>query len=281
MKWRGRHESENVEDRRQTSVAAGAKGVGGVAAIVLLVVGYYLSVDVRPFLSGDVGPVGTEAERAADGDQAARFVSVVLADTETVWTEIFRTELNDTYRPPVLVLFTKNTQSPCGNASGATGPFYCPVDRKAYLDIAFFALLSNRLGAGGDFAPAYVVAHEVAHHIQNELGILKAATDQKALLSKLESNRISVMVELQADCFSGIWARYAEERIGSLEVGDIGEAMNAAKRIGDDTLQRAEGKTPMPHTFTHGTSEQRQRWFMIGYNTPRLENCHTFGAEKL
>jgi predicted metalloprotease len=179
------------------------------------------------------------------------------------------------------VLYKGVTQSACGGASGATGPFYCPGDRQIYLDTDFFVTLSQRLGAGGDFAAAYVVAHEVAHHVQDELGILSQANEVRAQVSEADSNAISVMIELQADCFSGIWARSVEEQFGTLEAGDVQEAMNAARQIGDDTLQRNAGRVPMPHTFTHGTSEQRQRWFATGYQTGDLDACDTFAADRL
>ncbi len=214
-------------------------------------------------------------------------MSVTLADTEEVWAELFRTQVGRAYDPAVLVLYKGVTQSPCGGgASGATGPFYCPGDRKVYLDTGFFTTMEQRLGAGGgDFAAAYVVAHEVAHHVQNELGILGEANRVRQRVSQAESNAISVRIELQADCFSGIWARAAQARFGSLEPGgDIEEAMNAAKQIGgDDTLQRnAGGRTPMPHTFTHGSSAQRQRWFARGgYETGQLESCNTFNTDRL
>jgi predicted metalloprotease len=173
------------------------------------------------------------------------------------------------------------TQSACGGASGATGPFYCPGDRQIYLDTDFFVTLDQMLGAGGDFAAAYVVAHEVAHHVQDELGILSQANQVRAQVSEADSNAISVMIELKADCFSGIWARSVEEQSDALDAGDVQEAMNAARQIGDDTLQRNAGRVPMPHTFTHGTSEQRQRWFATGFRTGDLEACNTFAADRL
>jgi predicted metalloprotease len=218
----------------------------------------------------------TDADR-----RAGEFVSVTLADTEEVWDEIFRRQLGEAYTPATLVLFKGITQSPCGGASGATGPFYCPGDRKIYLDTGFFTTLERRMGAGGDFAAAYVVAHEVAHHVQNELGILGQANRVRAQSSQADANAISVRIELQADCYSGVWARAAQSKFGSLERGDIAEAMNAAKQIGDDTLQRSAGRVPQPHTFTHGTSEQRQRWFATGYETGDLRACDTFSARSL
>ena len=206
---------------------------------------------------------------------------MVLADTEEIWDGIFGTQVNGDYNHATLVLFKRATQSPCGGASGATGPFYCPLDQKIYLDTDFFTTLSRKLGAGGDFAQAYVVAHEVAHHVQDELGILAKTTEMRKRVSKVQSNEISVRIELQADCFSGIWARNAERQLGTLERGDIAEAINAARQIGDDTLQRNAGQRPMPHTFTHGTSEQRQRWFTTGYQTGKMAACDTFGTDRL
>ena len=281
MKWRGRRQSTNVEDRRGRG-AARSGGLGGLGLILVLVLGYFLGIDVTPFVSGGAGGSSSGSTQiTAEDEDAAAFVRVTLADTETVWAEVFETQLNRTYRPATLVLFSGVTQSPCGGASGATGPFYCPADRKAYLDTAFFTTLARRFGAEGDFAAAYVVAHEVAHHVQNELGILGQANEARRSMGQTQSNRVSVMIELQADCFSGIWARYAQERLGTLERGDLAEALNAAKQIGDDTLQRAAGQRPMPHTFTHGTAEQRQRWFARGFDTADLRQCDTFSAREL
>ena len=283
MKWQGRRGSRNIEDRRRSGGARAAGGVGGVGLIIILVVGYFLGIDVTPLLQQGAlepqrsGPVElTEADR-----QAGQFVSVTLADTEEVWTDIFARQLGRDYTPVTLVLFKGVTQSPCGGASGATGPFYCPADKKAYLDTEFFTTLSRRLGAKGDFAAAYVVAHEVAHHVQNELGILGQANTLRRQVSQSESNAISVRIELQADCLSGLWAREAQARFGSLEPGDLEEAMNAARQIGDDTLQRNAGRVPQPHTFSHGSSEQRQRWFARGYESGDITACDTFGALRL
>lgn len=282
MKWQGRRGSRNIEDRRGMS-AGKAGGIGGVGLIALLLIGAFFDVDVSALLQDGGGGLTqsgggeiTEADR-----QAGEFVSVTLADTEEIWADLFRSQVGDTYVPATLVLFKGATQSPCGGASGATGPFYCPGDKKIYLDTDFFTTLSKRLGAKGDFAAAYVVAHEVAHHVQNELGILSQANSIRQQSSEAQSNAISVRVELQADCYSGIWARQAGERFGSLERGDIAEAMNAAKQIGDDTLMRNAGRTPMPHTFTHGTSEQRQRWFATGFENTQIAACDTFGTDDL
>ena len=281
MKWRGRRGSRNIEDRRRMGARGGGLSIVGI--LIVLGVGYFFGIDVTPLLQGT--GVGVEQSQPAEitpEDQAAgQFVSVTLADTEEIWADLFRTQVGSTYDPATLVLFKGITQSPCGNASGATGPFYCPADNKIYLDTNFFVTLDRRMGAGGDFAAAYVVAHEVAHHVQDELGILQQANQVRAQSSQERSNAISVRIELQADCYSGIWARNAEERFGSLERGDLAETINAAKQIGDDTLQRSAGRTPRPHTFTHGTSDQRQRWFIRGYETGSMAECDTFGADRI
>lgn len=283
MRWQGRRGSENIEDRRRMSAGrAGGLGLGGV--VLVLLVGYFLGIDVTPLLNdGGLtgGTIGGEVELTEADQRAAEFVSVTLADTEEVWARIFRDELGETYPPATLVLFKQVTQSPCGTASGATGPFYCPLDRKVYLDTDFFATLARQMGAGGDFAAAYVVAHEVAHHVQNELGILEQTTALRQKLPQARANAVSVRVELQADCLSGVWARQAQDRLGTLDPDDIAEAMNAAARIGDDTLMRNAGRRPMPDSFTHGTSEQRQRWFATGYDSGRVSACDTFAAPRL
>ena len=280
MKWQGRRGSDNIEDRRRVS-AGRAGGIGGVGLVALLIIGYALGIDVTPLLNGGAfgpGQIQGEGEITEADQRAAEFVSVTLADTEQVWTEIFQSELGATYTPTTLVLFKGATQSSCGGASGATGPFYCPGDKKVYLDTDFFATLSQRLGARGDFAAAYVVAHEVGHHVQDELGVLGKANAARQQAGEAESNDISVRVELQADCFSGVWARYAAEKLGTLEEGDIQEAVDAAAQIGDDTLQRNAGQRPMPDSFTHGTSEQRQRWLATGYKSGSIRACDTFAA---
>ena len=281
MKWQGRRGSRNIEDRRRSG-AASAGGIGGVGLILVLVIGYFLGIDVTPLLGGGGGIVSNGGGEITQADeQAGEFVSVTLADTEEVWANIFRDQIGEEYTPTTLVLFKGATRSACGGASAATGPFYCPPEQKIYLDTDFFTTLSRRMGAGGDFAAAYVVAHEVAHHVQDELGILSQANQIRAQASTEQSNAISVRIELQADCFSGIWARAAQDRLGTLERGDIAEAMNAAAQIGDDTLQRNAGQRVQPHTFTHGTSEQRQRWFARGYESGDLTQCDTFSATQL
>jgi predicted metalloprotease len=309
MRWKGRRGSGNIEDRRGArrgpgggmggfgrrgrggtirigSRGAKAGGIGGLGLIAVVLIGMFLGVDMTPFLGGgggavSSGPAAVQRPLSERERQEGQFVSVVLADTEEVWAEIFREQVGRPYDPVTLVLYSQVTQSPCGSASGATGPFYCPADDKVYLDTAFFTTLEERLGARGDFAAAYVVAHEVAHYVQDELGILGEANAIRRQVGEAESNAISVRIELQADCYSGLWARYAADRLGVVERGDIEEAVNAARRIGDDHLARSAGRVPMPHTFTHGTSEQRSRWFATGYDRGDIRACDTFSAERL
>ncbi|MEM9716521.1 MAG: neutral zinc metallopeptidase [Pseudomonadota bacterium] len=278
MKWRGRQGSRNIEDRRRSGGGGSGAKIGGLGLIVILLMGAFFGVDVTPFLQ-QTGPNqggGASTEITAEDEAAGQFVSVALRDTEVMWEQIFRNELGRAYEPATLVLFKGRAQSPCGMASGASGPFYCPADRKAYLDTDFFTTLSREMGAGGDFAAAYVVAHEVAHHVQNVLGILPKVNQIRSQVSQREANRLSVLVELQADCYSGIWARFAQDSLGTLDEGDLAEAVNAAKQIGDDILQRKAGRYPNPHTFTHGTSEQRSSWFVRGYQSGQISQCDTF-----
>lgn len=279
MRWQGRRGSRNIEDRRGRSGAA-MGGIGGLGLLAVLAIGYFLGIDVTPLLEGTV-PQGTGTTELSEADrQRGEFVSVVLADSEEVWSGVFERQLGRSYTPTTLVLYTGGAQSPCGLASGATGPFYCPGDRKIYLDTGFFATLDRQLGAGGDFAAAYVVAHEVGHHVQDELGILGLVNQRRAQVDAATSNALSVRVELQADCFAGIFARF-EQGKGYIEGGDIAEAMNAAARIGDDTLQKNAGRRPMPDSFTHGTSRQRQDWFARGYESGEVSQCDTLAADRL
>ncbi|MEP1538445.1 MAG: neutral zinc metallopeptidase [Paracoccaceae bacterium] len=282
MRLRGLRGSRNVEDRRQTRSQgstrkgrAGGLGVFGVLAV--LAVGYFTGIDVSPLLQGGSVPQQEGPVTAAD-ERAGEFTSKVLGTTEDVWTNVFAEQLGREYNAPILVLFSGVTQSPCGGASGATGPFYCPADKKAYLDTSFFSTLSQRMGAGGDFAAAYVIAHEVAHHVQNELGILSKVNQAKRTASQIEANELTVRTELMADCLSGVWARNVQ---GVMERGDLAEALNAARKIGDDHLQRQAGRVPQPHTFTHGTSDQRERWFARGYDSGAINQCDTFAAQQL
>lgn len=279
MRLRGVRGSRNVEDRRRSKGKAGAQ-IGGVGLLIVLAIGYFAGIDVTPLLDGQAAGGQQSEPRAlsAEEERAAEFSSKVLATTEDVWGKVFPRAFDREYTPPVLVLFSGMTRSPCGGARAATGPFYCPADRKAYLDTSFFATLSQRLGARGDFAAAYVIAHEVAHHVQNELGILPKVNAARQQASQIEANALTVKLELQADCLSGVWARAVG---GMLEPGDLEEALNAARQIGDDTLQRNAGRVPQPHTFTHGTSEQRQRWFATGYESGDPNDCDTFNARRL
>jgi uncharacterized protein len=281
MEWKGRRGSRNIEDRRSAGIGR-AGGIGGVGLIVVLVIGYFLGIDVSPLLNDpSAGGQTGGGEMTAEDKAAGEFVSVTLADTEEIWTKIFQDQLGREYTPAIMVLFKGATQSPCGSASGASGPFYCPGDKKAYLDTEFFATLESRLGAKGDFAAAYVVAHEIGHHVQDELGILGKANQVRQSVSQEESNAISVRVELQADCFSGIWAREVAQTFGTIDRADLEEAINAARQIGDDTLQANAGQRPMPHTFTHGTSAQRSEWFVRGLQSGQIAQCDTFSAQNL
>ena len=263
----------------------GKAGVGGAGAIVIVLIAMFLGVDPSQLLGpGGLDGQGSGAattELTAADKSAGEFVSVTLADTEEIWTKVFKDQLGRSYKPTTLVLFKGATRSACGGASEATGPFYCPSDRKVYLDTGFFTTLEDRLGAKGDFAAAYVVAHEVGHHVQDELGILGQANKIRAGVTERESNDISVRIELQADCLSGIWAREAAQSLGTIERGDLEEAVGAARQIGDDTLQRNAGQRVQPHTFTHGTSEQRSRWFLIGLKSGRVADCDTFSTDDL
>lgn len=286
MRWRGGPGSRNVIDRRGGRRAA-AGGIGGVGALAVVLIGWFFGVDLTPLLHllDDGGGPRTEASGGpVDAVDAERgeFVANVLGYTEVVWEREFREQLGRDYDPPELVLFTGRTETGgCGFGAAATGPFYCPADERAYLDTSFFDTLDRRLGAGGDFAMAYVVAHEVGHHIQHELGILEQVRRVQGTASPAEANALQVRVELMADCLSGIWAREVGDRYGVLEHGDLDEALNAAAQIGDDTLAREAGRTVRPETFTHGTSEQRQRWFATGYETGSIEACDTFSADRI
>ena len=281
MRLRGIRRSKNVEVRRggRGGGAGRAGGLGIVGVLAVLALGYFTGIDVSPLLNGGGAPQTQQGAPVSDSDaQATQFTAQVLATTEDVWGEIFPQQLGREYVPPKLVVFSNVTQSACGGASGATGPFYCPADEKAYIDTQFFDLLAQRMGAGGDFAAAYVIAHEVAHHVQNELGILPKVDALRRQSSTAEANALTVRLELMADCFSGIWAKNVK---GLMERGDLDEALNAARKIGDDHLQRQAGRVPQPHTFTHGTSEQRSSWFQRGCDSGQVGQCDTFAAGQL
>ena len=283
MRWGDGRRSDNVEDRRGSPVSRGVVG-GGIGTVILVLVSMYFGVDPSVILdmasSGTSRPAVTSpATRPAAENKLAEFVSVVLADTEDTWRDLFR-KAGKTYREPKLVMFTGAVQSACGMTDAAAGPFYCPGDQKVYIDLAFYQELKNRFRAPGDFAQAYVIAHEVGHHVQNLLGISKKVQDARSRASKKDGNRLSVRLELQADCFAGVWANHADKARHILESGDVEEALNAASAIGDDRLQRQSQGTVVPDAFTHGTSDQRVHWFNRGLTTGDINQCNTFSSQQ-
>lgn len=258
---------------------AGAGGIGVVGMLVVLAVGYFFGVDISPVVRELDQSQGQSqsAEPLSERDrQYGEFVSVVLADTEEVWARVLPDQAGRSYVDPSLVLFRGAVQSACGGASAAVGPFYCPGDQKLYLDTDFFDMMAKRMGAGGDFAFAYVIAHEVGHHVQNLTGVLGQVNAARGRVGEAQSNELSVRTELQADCYAGIWARQAEQLFGSLDEGDLEEAMGAAEAVGDDVIQASAGRTPVPDSFTHGTARQRQEWLMRGYRSGEMAQCDTF-----
>ncbi len=278
MKWQGRQGSGNIEDRRGMSRGGMALG-GGIGGIVILLIVMLLGGDPSQLLNGLKGDPETEqVTTTAEEDQMAQFVAVVLKDTETVWGKIFE-QSGTSYTQPKLVLFRGEVESACGLASTASGPFYCPSDQRVYIDLAFCDQLKTQFGAYGDFAVAYVIAHEIGHHVQNQLGIIDKMDKQKARVSKARANQISVRVELQADFLAGMWAHYADEMLKTLDAGDIDEAMTAAAAVGDDKLQMQYQGKVVPDAFTHGTSAQRKEWFKRGWETGDLEKGDTFNAD--
>jgi len=310
MQWRGRRQSSNIEDRRGSGggfgggmgglgrgrlpinlpggsrTAGGGIGIGTI--VVLLVIAWLLGIN--PFsllgMTGGGGlqfPSPSSSESAGQsgtpGDDGGQFVATVLADTEDTWNQIFQ-GAGRTYSEPTLVLFTGRTQSGCGFASAATGPFYCPADQKVYIDLGFYRELRDRFNAPGDFAEAYVIAHEVGHHVQNLLGILPRVNQQRSRVGQAESNELSIRVELQADCFAGLWAQHSA-KVGAVEDGDLQEAINAAAAVGDDNIQRQTQGYVVPESFNHGTSEQRMRWFKQGLAASSIAACDTFQGSSL
>ncbi len=256
---------------------------GGIGTIVLVLAALYLGIDPTPLLQGiqvESPPSGPAQPRPAAENELADFVAVVLADTEDTWKAQFAAG-NATYREPVLVLFTDAVRSACGMGSAAMGPFYCPADQKIYIDLGFYRDLRERFHAPGDFAQAYVIAHEVGHHVQNLLGISGQVAQQRQRLDKVSANQLSVRLELQADCLAGLWANHADRARNILERGDIDEALNAASAIGDDRIQRQSRGTVVPDSFTHGSSEQRVRWFQRGLQSGQIGACDTFSATSL
>ena len=263
MRWLGRGSSGNVEDRRGLGgpLAIG----GGLGTLVLVIISMLMGGNPLQYLN--VAQEPTENAKTPEKDEQAKFVSVVLKDTEDVWAKIFSEQLGKTYQEPKLVIFSRGVQSGCGNASSSTGPFYCPLDSKVYIDLTFYDDLKSRFNAPGDFAMAYVIAHEVGHHVQNLMGISDKVRQQQEGASEKNANKYSVQLELQADFLAGIWAHYDQKYNNVLEAGDIEEALNAANAIGDDRLQKQAQGEITPDAFTHGTSEQRMYWFKKGYET--------------
>jgi uncharacterized protein len=281
MLWQGRRESENVEDTRGSGGGRIAVG-GGIGGVILVVAYLLLGGDPQALVESQQQSQvpSRQVDSNAPRDEASKFVAVVLADTEDIWRALFQ-KMGRQYEDPKLVLFSEQTRSGCGFASGASGPFYCPEDRRVYIDLGFYRMLRDRFGAPGDFAQAYVIAHEVGHHVQNLLGISDKLQAARGRVSETEYNRLSVRLELQADFFAGVWAHYADRAKHVVEAGDIDEAIRAASVVGDDNLQRRSGDRVVPDSFTHGSSEQRVRWFRKGYETGDLRQGDTFTARDL
>lgn len=286
MKWEGNRQSNNVEDRRGGGAPMlGGRNIGIGTIVIALIGGWVLGINPLTILGALSGgaPVVEQSSPAAGppaNDTMGQFVSTVLADTEDVWGQVFR-QGGAQYKEPKLVLFRGAVGTACGTGQSAMGPFYCPGDHKVYIDLSFFEQLKSQLGAPGDFAQAYVIAHEVGHHVQNLLGISGQVDQMRSQVTKVEYNKLSVKLELQADCFAGVWAHHADNQRQILEQGDIEEAMNAAAKIGDDALQRAQTGQVVPDSFTHGTSAQRQRWFKTGLQTGSMQSCDTFTSANL
>ena len=284
MKWQGGRRSSNIEDRRGMRPRGGLVG-GGIGTILIIIAALYFGVDpsflIEGMQSSNVSTSGTQP--TADdlrNDPLADMIAVVIADTEDVWGELFANQ-GRRYEQPTLVLFTGSTRSACGLGQAAMGPFYCPADKKAYIDLGFYEEMRTRFRAPGDFAQAYVIAHEIGHHVQNLLGVSNKVRQMQARAGKAEGNQLSVRLELQADCLAGVWANRADKARGILESGDIEEALNAASAIGDDRLQKQSRGTVVPESFTHGTSTQRQHWFRTGLQSGDPDSCDTFSVASL
>ncbi|WP_102128419.1 KPN_02809 family neutral zinc metallopeptidase [Deinococcus planocerae] len=278
MDWQNLPGGGNIEDRRGGGVPGGGIAAGGVGGLIIALIAMFFGVDPSVVLGGGQGTPTTQTRpqtQPGAQDEAYQFVDRILGSTNTVWSGVFR-EAGRTYTPPTLVLFSGVVQSACGQASSAVGPFYCPLDNKVYLDTSFFSQMDRRLGGGGDFAYSYVIAHEVGHHVQNELGIAdQVERAQRQSRSEAEANQYGVRLELQADCFAGVWGNRVAT-LANLTEADVREAVNTASAIGDDTLQRQGQGYVVPDSFTHGTSDQRVRWFMTGFRTGDPNRCDTF-----
>ncbi|MFC3339636.1 KPN_02809 family neutral zinc metallopeptidase [Paracandidimonas soli] len=282
MRWDRSRTSRNVEDRRASGPRMG-KGSIGIGTIVLALVAMYFGVDpsvVLQFADGTPTSAPTSQPIPAN-DRQAQFVAKVLGETEDVWQEIFRTQTNGSYREPSLVLFRGATPTACGTGQSAMGPFYCPADQKVYIDLSFFDDMENKMNAPGEFARAYVIAHEVGHHVQLMTGSMQKVDEARRSGSQTRANQASVRLELQADCYAGIWARHADSARQILEPGDLEHALNAASAVGDDTLQRQHQGRIVPDSFTHGSAAQRMRWFQRGFDSGSMRDCDTFSASQL
>ncbi len=287
MRWEDFRTSSNVEDRRGMGMAGGG-GLGLGAIVVLGLIGWALGIDPRLLIGGAEmiagGGSGYQQQQGRQGtpqDEAGRFAAAILGNTEDVWKQVLPQQANRQYQEPKLVLFSGATRSGCGGAQSAMGPFYCPLDQTVYIDLSFFQEMQQRFRAGGDFAYAYVLAHEVGHHVENQLGILPRVQQRQQEVGATERNQLSVRVELMADCLAGVWAHHSNQRWQSLEQGDIEEAIRAAEAIGDDRLQKQSQGRVVPDSFTHGSSEQRMRWLTTGLKSGQIQACDTFRASRL
>ncbi|KAA5923903.1 neutral zinc metallopeptidase [Pantoea sp. Bo_2] len=287
MRWQGRRESDNVEDRRDQSFGSGGggrqirlpRGKGGIVLLIVVAVAGYYGYDLTGLLTGgDVAPTSQQQQRSvsANDDEAAKFTKVILATTEDTWGKLFQ-QMNKQYVAPKLVMYRGATRTGCGTGQSVMGPFYCPADQTVYIDLSFYDEMKTKLGAGGDFAQGYVVAHEVGHHVQKLLGIEPKVREMQQGASEKQVNQLSVKMELQADCFAGVWGHYMQKE-NILEAGDLQEALNAAEAIGDDRLQQKGQGRVVPDSFTHGTSEQRYTWFKRGFDGGDPGQCNTFAS---
>lgn len=287
MRWQGRRESDNVEDRRDQSSGLGGggrqirlpRGKGGIILLVVVAIAGYYGYDLTALLTGgDVAPTSQQQQRSVstNDDEAAKFTKVILATTEDTWGKLFK-QMNKQYVAPKLVMYRGATRTGCGTGQSVMGPFYCPADQTVYIDLSFYDEMKNKLGADGDFAQGYVVAHEVGHHVQKLLGIEPKVREMQQGASQTQVNQLSVKMELQADCFAGVWGQYMQQE-NILEAGDLQEALNAAEAIGDDRLQQKGQGRVVPDSFTHGTSEQRYTWFKRGFDGGNPGQCNTFAS---
>lgn len=278
MKWRTGRKSDNIEDKRSARIPGGVAGIGGIGLVAIILISMFIGFDPSQVLEGMQDPSGTANQQSQlteeQLNQSIEFVSLVLGDTEATWNDIFKDELGRAYVDPKLVLFTGAVQSACGQARASVGPFYCPGDQKVYLDLEFLNELQEKLGAPGDFAQAYVIAHEVGHHVQTLVGTMEYADTISEKASEAEANKLSVAVELQADCYAGVWANRASHQDLILESGDLEEGLNAASAVGDDRLQKQAQGYVVPDSFTHGTSAQRVEWFRTGLESGKMEACN-------